>query len=217
MGRKLHYAVLALALALALCGAARADQTGTLSLSDCGGGGSCPAATYTFDVGATSATLTIAITGGITAGLNDMILGVDLGFTPSNNISNLMLTANPGGLWTTTTGSLNSSTGTCGANGGAFVCASGPGITVGAGGLFTWMWTYTLNDPSNIFAASDIHIGTQYGPNATGNGNGLIVSTTIGGGSGPGPTPTPEPASVTLLAVGLVGARLLGNRRLGRA
>lgn len=213
MVRKLRYIGLTLAVALALCGAARADQTGTLTLTNCGSGGSCPGATYTFDVGATTATLTIAINGGITAGLNDMILGVDLGFTPSNNINNLTLTANPGGQWSTTTGSLNSGGGTCGGNGGAFICASGPGISVGVGGLYTWMWTYTLNDASTIFDASSIHIGTQYGPNANGNGNGLIVSTAIGGGSGPGPTPTPEPASLMLLGLGLMGAPFLRKLR----
>jgi len=216
VARKLNYAILALALALALCGAARADQTGTLTLTNCGGGGSCPAATYTFDVGTTSATLTVAITGGITAGLNDMILGVDLGFTPSNNLSNLVLSANPGGLWNTSTGSLNSS-GACGGNSGGFVCASGTGISIGVGGLFSWMWTYTLNDPSKISAASDIHIGTQYGPNSASNNNGLMVSTTIGGGSGPGPTPTPEPATLTLLGLGLLGSSFMGTQRFRRS
>jgi len=214
VARKLNYAILALALALALCSATRADQTGTLTLTDCGGGGSCPAATYTFDVGATSATLTVAITGGITPGLNDMILGVDLGFTPSNNLGNLALSANPGGVWNASTGSLNSS-GACGGNNGGFVCASGTGIPIGVGGLFTWMWTYTLNDPSKISAASDIHIGTQYGPNSASNNNGLIVSTTIGGGTGP--TPTPEPATLTLLGFGLLGSSFIGNRRLRRS
>src|SRR5437667_12601992 len=70
-----------------------ADTMGSLSLSDCGSGQSgCPAATYSFDITGTSASLTIHITGAVTAGVNDHIGGVDLGFTRSNNLVVLTVT-----------------------------------------------------------------------------------------------------------------------------
>lgn len=203
MKMKWMTALLFLAAMAFFSNAARADQIGTLTLADCGGGqAGCPAATYSFDAGPTSATLSVAITGSVTTGVNDEILGVDLGFTPSANVNGLALTSNPGGLWTVNTGSLNSSGG-CGGNSGAFICASSSGLSIGTGGIYSWTWSYTLTDPSNVFSVGDIHIGTQYGPGVAGNGNGLIVSET--GASGTGPTPTPEPASLTLLGMGLVG------------
>jgi hypothetical protein len=175
---------------------AQADTLGTLSLTGCGGGDSgCPNATYTFSVSNTSATLTIHIDGAVTAGVNDHISGVNLGFTPSNNISGLSLTANPGGAFNiVTTGSL--SNGGCGGNGGAFICASSStgGVLVAQGGTYSWTWTYSLAEGATIADVGSIHVGANYDPH-----NGLIVSQT--GASG---VRVPEPGTLGLLTTGLV-------------
>ena len=166
--------MLALIAVLAFSGAAKADQIGSLSLTDCGSAKpGCPAATYSFDISSTSATLTIAITGAVTAGANDIISGVNLGFTPADNVNGLQLFANPGGTWTSViTDSLSNSG--CGTQGNAaFVCASGTGVDIAQGGTYTWKWTYTLTDPNKVSAVGDVHIGANYDPH-----NGWIVSET---------------------------------------
>ncbi len=176
-----------------------ADTMGSLSLSDCGSGQSgCPAATYTFDISGTQATLTIHITGAVTAGVNDHIAGVDLGFTPSNNISGLTATGPDAETWTSSTSSLSNSG--CGTNSGAFACTyATPGVLIQQGGTYTWTWNYTLTDASWIDSVSDVHIGANYDPH-----NGLIVSETGA---------VAEPGSLGLVLVGLAGICL---SRLGR-
>ncbi len=176
-----------------------ADTMGSLSLSDCGSGQSgCPAATYTFDISGTQATLTIHITGAVTAGVNDHIAGVDLGFTPSNNISGLTATGPDAETWTSSTSSLSNSG--CGTNSGAFACTyATPGVLIQQGGTYTWTWNYTLTDASWIDSVSDVHIGANYDPH-----NGLIVSETGA---------VAEPGSLGLALVGLAGICL---SRLGR-
>lgn len=179
-----------------------ADTMGSLSLSDCGSGQSgCPAATYSFDVSGTSASLTIHITGAVTAGVNDHIGGVDLGFTPSNNISGVTVSGPDAETWTPSVSSLNNSG--CGSNSGAFACTyATPGVLIQQGGTYTWTWNYTLTDASWISGVSDVHIGANYDPH-----NGLIVSETGATGA------VPEPGSLGLALVGLVG---IGLSRLGR-
>jgi hypothetical protein len=190
--KKTMFAVCVVALAaLAFGGTARSDELGTLTLSNCGGGGGtgCPAATYNFDINSTSATLTITINGPV--GSANEITGVDLGFTPSSNISGLSLASAPGGTsgWTSVTGSLSNNG--CGGNGGAFVCASGAGVTIADGDTYTWTWDFTTGS-GGIDGVGDVHIGANYGP-----ANGLIVSET-------GATsPVPEPGSGTLALLGL--------------
>lgn len=180
--------------------------SGTLTLTNCGTPGTgCPAATYNFVVTSTSATLTIMINGGLNS-TNSNLTAVDLGFTNSNNtvtMGSFTTSGNVTGTWGATTGSLSSG-GQCGTNGGAFVCASvSPlnGLTLQQGQTYTFTWNYTLANPNGIFAAGDVHIGAEYGPNQ-GNYQGLIVSQTI-----------PEPTSLTLLGVGLLALGGFARRR----
>jgi len=185
---------------------AMADTVGGLTLTDCGGGGNCPGATYTFDITTTSASLTITING-VPTSSNDYITAVDLGFTPSSNITGLSLTASPSSGWTATTGSLSSG-GACGVNSGAFVCASATplnSLLISQNGVYTWTWTFDAIAPSLIAADGSVHIGAEYGPNTNGSYNGLIVSQT---------TSVPEPASLTLLGVGLLALAGLARLRL---
>jgi len=191
-----------LVVALALWSVpAQADSVGTLTLTGCGGGDlGCPNATYSFSISSTSATLTIHITGAVTTGVNNQITGVNLGFSPSGTVSGLSLPVHPSGTWTFATGSLSNSG--CGANSGAFVCASSStgGVTIVQGGTYTWTWNYTL--AGSIFGADQVHIGANYDPH-----NGLIVSQT-------GATPIPEPGTLALFGSGLLGIAGIIRRRL---
>ena len=211
MSRKLIlFTVFATLLALCYGSPAKADTIGTLSLTDCGSGGSgCPAATYMFDIGTSMASLSIDITGTPVSGTSDHITGVDLGFTPSNDVT-LTGATFPGGTgWTFSTGSLSNAG--CGSNGGAFVCSSSAlGVAISTGHTYTWTWSYAAIPASDIFAVGDVHIGANYGPH-----NGLIVSETgaTGSGPGPGPSPVPEPSSLMLFGSGLLGLTGLASRK----
>src|SRR5260370_42220282 len=82
--------------------------------------------------------------------------------------------------WTSPAVSLNSA-GSCGANSGAFVCAtalpSNP-LPIVQGGVYAWTWTFNAIDPALINGT--VHVGMQYGPNNLSNPwNGLIVSQAV--------------------------------------
>src|SRR4029434_2430040 len=130
MKKVLIFTALLVVACIGFAGVARADSTGTLILTGCGpsGGSGCPDATYTFDIGDTSATLTILITGTVNAD-NNLITGVNLG-TEGLNITGLNVTG-PNAGWLAAIGSVNSNS-NCLVGGGAFMCAYGSvGITTG--------------------------------------------------------------------------------------
>jgi hypothetical protein len=191
------------ALALWSC-PARASSIASFSLPGCDTTtGGCPAATYSFNITATSATLTIHITGPVT-GTNNEITGVDLGFTPSNNFLGLITVTGPNAGWFASSGSLNN--GGCGPNMGAFICASGL-VHISQGGTYTWTWNYTLKHPTNIAPSGSVHTGANYGP-----ASGLIVSQT-----GTPTTPTvPEPSVLALTGTGLLALGGFFRRKIGR-
>ena len=190
---------LVVAAMLAFSGTAHGDEVGTLTLSNCGGGGSsgCPAATYAFSITSTSATLSVTIDGPVNA-MNDQLTGVDLGFTSSGGVTGpVTLDSSSEGYnsWSTTTSSLSNS-GCGGKNQGAFVCTSGPGIDLTQGQTYTWVWDFT-GITGSLDSVDGVHIGANYGPH-----NGMIVSQT-GATAGPPVAPTPEPSTGLLAMLGL--------------
>src|SRR5215470_2914834 len=149
------FLILAAMLVLACFGfgvAAKADTIGSLTLTDCGGGVSgCPGATYSFDIGTTSATLKITINGAV-GSTNDYITAVDLGFTSDANAPTGLTVTGPTTGWSASAGPVSSG-GSCGGVSGAFVCASAPSLTslpISAGNTYMWTWNYDAIDPSLI-------------------------------------------------------------------
>ena len=190
-------ALLAIAC-IGFAGVANADSIGSLTLTGCGGSGTgCPDATYSFDIGNTSATLTILITGTVNAD-NNLITGVNLGL--NNLVTTGLSVAGPNAGWQSGFGSVNSNS-NCTNGDASFICAFGS-VGIVSGQSYTWTWSYPTINADSLDPAG-VHIGANYDPH-----EGFIVSETGAGG-----TNVPEPASLTLLGLGLLGVPFLRRRK----
>lgn len=203
------------ALMISLTPLAQADtiETGIMTMADCGGSNTgCPAAAYTFTIGTTSSTLTIQISNtAVLNSNNDLIGGVDLGFTDTKNvdITGLTTSSNLGGTanWSSSTGSLSNNG--CGGNQGAFVCAefaanpTNGGVLLTQGGVYSWTWNYDAISAADVFSTEDVHIGANYNMK-----NGFIVSQT-----GAQLQSVPEPNTLVILGSGLVGLAAVLRRK----